>query len=220
MVKRLICGGVFKMGYEEDRIKEKEENKKIRDRLKTILETMGYNVVLNDVSIFYNANVNGKKDNQEIHLSTNNYRNKGKIRVSGSYPRDNNNSLVIPNNPTNSINITLNKTDEQIINDINKRFLIGYLNDLKGVEERIKNSNLAKENRDNLIYQLGEKLGIKPYKPQYSDDSIPYLSEYEYKKDIERIKIKSDYKGESATIELRLKKGLVLKFAEWLNKEG
>jgi hypothetical protein len=198
--------------YEQRRLREQEEVKANNERLKKILVKMGFEPIKQDEDTFYNSYVRGKKENMEITLKANEYRNKGKLSLYGSYPKNKKGDYVY--NPTelnfNEPNISLSKTDEQIIKDLEKRFFPYYKKKLDYIEERVKEQNKEIDNKENLIKILGDSLNIKPYK-----DS---LSEYDYNKDIDNLKIDVVYNGK-IDISFRTNKEFIFKIVDLIKSE-
>jgi len=192
----------------------KEEIEGIKQKLSSVLLRLGYEQITNDDKVCYCIQVNGKKDNEHIYLRADDDRHKDRIVVSGQYPRSKEGEYITPNSNI-SITISLTKSIEQIAKDITNRFLPSYRENIKLVLAQKERIDTAKENRDSIIKLVGEKLNIEPY---VSCDKTALINKFEFSKNIENINIKSDYNGDSLTIEMRIKKELVLSFSDWLNQ--
>jgi len=202
--------------YEQKLKIEREKKALIKDRLKNILVKMGYTPTTTREDMFYFAQADGTKDQEHIYLNANSYGHKDKINVFGVFPRDNNNDYISPSEDKGykEINISINKTDEQIIKDIERRFKPNYLNALKEVCERVNKSNNKKKQRENLINEIANILNVKSYTPNYKND-YPSINEYN---NGESVNIKTDYNAQELNFNLRLNKEMGLKLVQFLKQ--
>jgi hypothetical protein len=197
--------------YELEREQEKQQNKAIRDRLGVIAESMGYTVVVSDNDIFFDAHIKATKGDECLYFHANGYKLKGRVSVGGSYPRDNNDQYMYPEHPPKAITISLNKSNEQIIKDIENRFLPSYLAELETIKERINKSNQQRANRNNIIEKIALVMGL-----EFKQNDQPTISKWEYSEQIKRFEIESDYNGEEITFNVRVSKDVALEFANFL----
>jgi len=152
---------------------EQEQVKKNIIRLHAILREAGFIPKMQEQEQFYRAYAKGTRGEETLYLSADDYRNKNKIYVSGIFPRDSKNNYyehAISETDYKSINISMDKTNEQIVKDINRRFMTGYREALSVVLERIANYEARYNKIKQATIKAGDIIGIKPE----NDDKIRY----------------------------------------------
>jgi SLT domain-containing protein len=185
--------------YEERRVLEKQQIQKDIQRLNEILKSMGFKINSKHDE-FYRAYAHGTNGNKEIYLTANDYRNKDRIVVSGLFPKDSKNNnfyYEVEKTKYSSITISMKKSNGQIINEINKRFMPNYLDALNKVLDRIGQSEKHFNKSNNSIKRVSEILNLEIQEG--------YLNKVHYWKYEKENKIKSlDVEALSSGEELKI----------------
>lgn len=133
--------------YEIDRIKEDSDKKRDYYRVQSIVKSISIpgwifqapKIIEGDLE--HRSNSYGHLFNQslggEIWLSIDSYGNPGKVVISGCYPRDFQGKSRDSGISRHSINVSENKSSDQMAKDIERRFLPLYLPDLAKVQASI-----------------------------------------------------------------------------------
>jgi hypothetical protein len=103
-----------------------------------------------------------------------------------------------------SINMSLSKTDDQIMQEIKRRLLPYVENAIKRTTTRLGEEDAAENGRNSLLNDAANILGLKVQTP-YGRDQYPHISKY-VNGQIESVEVKTDYHGREATINLRVTK--------------
>ena len=201
------------LSYDERRVLERQQIKDDIERLNIILKEMGY-TVNSKHDEFYRAYAHGTKENKELYLTANDYKTINKIQVSGMFPKDsrgNNFYNEIEQTDYSSINITMNKTNEKIIEEINKRFMPNYLGALNKVLERIK-QNEDYFNKSNEAIDKASKILNLPIDTGYLN-KIRYWN-HKDKSEIISLDVEPQSHGGELYIKIRGKTESILKILE------
>jgi hypothetical protein len=188
--------------YDERRLLEKQQIQKDIDRLNEILIGMGFKVNSKHDD-FFRAYAHGTNGNKEIYLTANDYKNKDKIKVSGLFPKDSKNNnyyYEVGKTKYASITISMQKSNSQIINEINKRFMPNYLEALNMVLDRIKQSEDHFNNSNNSIKVVSEILGLEIQKGYLN--KVHYWN-YKKANKIQSLDVETLASGEELKVELR-----------------
>lgn len=192
---------------------EKQENKAIRDRLVIIAERMGYKATVSDEQFISYVNVKLEKDGQILYFNANGYKNRGKLTVSGSYPRSKTYGYITPRSECKDINISLSKTNLQIIRDIEKRFIPSYRIALREVQEKVRYFDECEKNREEIIKKVGEKLSIESHSGIHGEKT---LHKYEYSENIKNIRVNTNHEATELNFEISLNKFDGLRLADFI----
>ena len=205
--------------YEERKAKERKEEEKKQRRFENILKLLGCEVTPKDFEKeFYRATAWGTwKKEGDINISQK-WNKPNHLQVGGSYPKDKDNFSHTHEIEYNNINIALTKTDEKIVEEIKKRFLPQYEENLYKVVKANTEANIKKHKRENSIKEFAEALGTTVSQNNYKGD-YGTASLYSYESNIRSVNIKTNYEGEEADIELKgIDKETALKIAQFIKE--
>ena len=139
-----------------------------------------------------------------LHFSSGSYRGvDGKVNISGRFEDARGRGFDNGENP-GSINISLNKTDDQIASEFQRRLLPYLENGIKKVTARLSQADANENARTILVGDAAKILGLKVSNP-YGDNKYPSVDKY-VNGTVESVSVKTDYNGKEATIEVRVKK--------------
>ena len=205
--------------YEERRAKERKEEQEKQRRFEKILKLLGCEVEPKDFDKeFYRSTAWGTwKQEGSINISQA-WNKPNHLQVGGSYPTDKDGNSHTYGIDYKNINISLSKSDEKIVEEIKKRFLPEYEENLWKVVKANTEANIKKHTRENTIKEFAEALGttVSPnnYKGDYGTASL-----YTYESNIRSVDIKTNYAGEQADIELKgVDKETALKIAKFIKE--
>lgn len=146
-----------------------------------MLEKSEFQTKVNDVAIIlgftvdvesykkYDSNVRLKKNNMELGIRQNEYRDAERISIDGYFPRAKNGQAVMSYSSAISKEITVSekKTAKQIANDIQKRFMPNYILTVAKAQEWIdvidEREAIAKAKVDKLIANIPGAVNKQSY---------------------------------------------------------
>ena len=196
----------YEIKRNEERNQEIKAGEIVIDQLREIAKFKNWEVVkVSDEPRWtqYAEITNGK---ETLFLTANQYGNKGKIAISGVYPKDKDGNHYRNYNygeTLPSINVSLTKTPEQFWKDVERRLMTGYKAHLEIANKRLQDTTNKHEKRNAIEKRIALALG-ENYKESSGDPCqySCYLEKEPYQ--YARIDAKSDYSGESVKVEADL----------------
>ena len=137
-------------------IMENMELEKFKDLCKEIASKMNY-VFVDNITIYHNF-FKIQQGDYCIYLSEP-YGNTGKLNVSGEYPRNCKNEYYAPDHNI-KINVSITKSVDKIVSDIQHRFLPKYLENLTKIQQKVKFANEYYNNKELLLNKLADYTGL------------------------------------------------------------
>jgi hypothetical protein len=149
------------MGYTEELAERQKVNNKIMGELNLKLDKafsiLGFKRKPNDEKPFERISSKYINGDMSLYVSTSGYE-KWKIRISGDYPRNWKNEYIRPydynEKASDSINVSHEKTADQIAKDIERRLMPEYKIRLAKVQKLNKSSNDYQNNSIKLLEEL------------------------------------------------------------------
>jgi len=186
--------------YEERRAREVKEDQSKQDRFKSILTTMGYTDFKFEA---HYPRVNGTKGDFRLYFREGAL--KGKVSVGGSLPRARDNQypqVICPQD----INISLSKTDERIITEINNRFFPGYTDAVRVAKEQNAKHEAALDSHASTKKKIFALMGDNSRYNSSENDNVSFW------------RTEINYAGDEITITSRLSIGAALKVLKLIKK--
>jgi len=148
------------------------EKQEFTEKIQKVADILGYTMIMPDSQIFNNQ-ATLIRDDIKINIRHGGYQNTNKISVSGSYPSDCHGGISYHGLKNSHIGCSQDKSAEQIARDIQKRFLLEYLEDLEKVMETNKKTQEYADNRYHTIKTIADSLGVSPQQDHKNEYSIP-----------------------------------------------
>ncbi len=144
------------------------EKQEFINKIQKVADLLGYKMNIPEES--YQNQATLTHENKTIYIRNGGYKNENKIHIFGSYPYDCHNQHNIYSLKNPSINLSQDKTSEQIARDIQKRFMPDYLSDLEIVVARNNKTQQAADAKYSTIKKLADLLGIAPKKEDHNNE--------------------------------------------------
>lgn len=138
------------------------------EKIQKVSDILGYAVAFPEDS--YDNQATLTHNNITIRIRTGSWKSEDKIKVSGSYPHDCHNQSHGYGLKNPSIGCSVDKSAEQIVRDIQKRFLPDYLEDLEKVIGINKETQKQADTKYLAIKTIAYFLGIEPKKEEHNNE--------------------------------------------------
>lgn len=196
--------------WEEQRRKEQEEVMANLVRLENIATKLGF-TFKRDEERYHRAWLRGEReDGLKLHLDANGYHTKGKVGAGVSFPEgiDGGCPLDSKDRPQD-IKISLTKSDDQIVKDIQRRLLPQAEIALKTCKAKIEKQKEAKQSRTSMIEVASKILEIPYDQPRDASGNLRITSYQGDESNVGSLSVETNYYGNEAKIELN-----------WVKKEA
>ena len=134
--------------FEEKYAREKKEEKEFYDQTRALIshvcKILKFVPIKREDDSSHHVYMDAVHESESLHFVSGSYETKGRIRISGNFPRTEKGEYIDPydyREKRHEITVSIDKSPEQIAGDIERRFLPRYRDLLARVIERVNKTN-------------------------------------------------------------------------------
>lgn len=132
---------------------------KSQAKMRQVFKLLGFTVVEPLDPNTWSARLSAVKDQADIFIESDGYMSQGRFVITGSYPRTRRGEYISYGINKVEITVTNKKTAEQVVKDIERRFMPDYMVELNKVIKQVEDDNDYHDSRESMLTELkGSKL--------------------------------------------------------------